>query len=667
MSRRDPPFKPPSLTQHFEAPDEYVGCFGWLCGYSADASFLEEATERFSRRSAAQRAYEGRISLALMLDPGNPQILPGDVPGVLHLPLKAARPFRLLHAKVALLGFRHATAEGWQLRLIVSTGNWTRGTLEESLDLAWRLDLVSEDLRARDDDVRQACADLAAAWNLITWLQNLFDTRALTAAHPDRPPAEPESNRVAEWVARASKYRRGQATRFFDNREDSLLARLPRLIEEQASGTSRNYLAMGSGFYEAASADGEVPVVLAEIVEQLRENGLLAKSAEIDVFVNPKACQAVAGSVSAITASGWTVRRAGKPDYFKTARSLHAKFLFGATCKGNSPLCNSPWLYLGSGNLTAPGFTNPMALEHGNLEAGVVFSPGELYWSPGKRIPDEALVTNLLPLQWESDVGEDQVPLEAGGDMPPHQTRFAVGPVACLFWRDVQTGQWLWPGTTDSSVMYEVLDDSGLTCRWDPPGGFEWHGPRPRQVRLRWLEGGDERAAWVPVIDEFGRVAAATLPSLDLDQAWGQLAHFPIPPDDEELPADGDVSTADSEAAGPLEQAGPLTPVKANYSVRQMMQLVENIAAKQTAVARADWATWCLRLEQSLVQATGSPVLAEFKALDLNPLSPLREPPFRPDFASITDSVERRQYEGSLARVEAAWGVGGLKAIGGEE
>src|SRR4051812_39826789 len=142
MSKHVQPFKPLSLAQHFEAPEDFLGSFGWLCGFSADVGFLDDAVERFTRRTHAQRAYEGRIAMALLLDPSNPQIPPKDVPGVLHLPVNGVLPFRLLHAKVALIGFRHTSdARQWRLRLIVSTGNWTRQTLEESLDLAWRIDL----------------------------------------------------------------------------------------------------------------------------------------------------------------------------------------------------------------------------------------------------------------------------------------------------------------------------------------------------------------------------------------------------------------------------------------------------------------------------------------------------------------------------------------------
>lgn len=223
MSTSDQTFKPLSLAQHFEAPDDFLGCFGWLCGYAADAGFLDDAAERFMRHTRAQRAAIGRIALALMLDPGNPPVSLIDAPGVLHLPIITlkSRPFVLLHAKVALLGFRHtADAQRWQLRLIVSTGNWTRETLEENLDLAWRVDLSSEDLQGSEETVRQGCADMKAAWGMLVWLRSHFDTRALAAVPQARKDTESSNaSRLFEsWVAkvenkagRAALFRQSQA------------------------------------------------------------------------------------------------------------------------------------------------------------------------------------------------------------------------------------------------------------------------------------------------------------------------------------------------------------------------------------------------------------------------------------------------------------------------
>ena len=162
----------------------------------------------------------------------------------------AEKPFSLLHAKVALLGFRHKEGlDRWQLRLLVSTGNWTRQTLEESLDLIWRIDIDSESLTNENVNVNQDCADIKEAWDLMGWLQTLFDTRLIN----------PEANsfvsdaqqQVSDWIDACSQKADGKP-RFFDNRSKSLLEQLPEKIRSNGA-LERNYLAMGSGFYETSN------------------------------------------------------------------------------------------------------------------------------------------------------------------------------------------------------------------------------------------------------------------------------------------------------------------------------------------------------------------------------------------------------------------------------
>ena len=156
---------------------------------------------------------------------------------------------------------------------LVSTGNWTRETLEESLDLAWRVDISREDLDEQGASLSQACADLKAAWDLLSWMRERYDDRALRVSLGDRVAPEPESVTVEKWIARATKFGRDVTPRFFDNRDESLLARLPALIRTHCAGTARNYLAMGSGFYEAGGSGDEIPLVLSQIVERLVADG----------------------------------------------------------------------------------------------------------------------------------------------------------------------------------------------------------------------------------------------------------------------------------------------------------------------------------------------------------------------------------------------------------
>jgi hypothetical protein len=168
------------------------------------------------------------------------------------------------------------------------------------------------------------------------------------------------------------------------------------------------------------------------------------------------------------------------------------------------------------------------------------------------------------------------------------------------------------------------------------------------------------RTASVPVVDSYGRFCATELPALDIEEAWAQLANFPMPPEDEELAAGDAMAFVDGVVATTAAPDGHSSA----YPVRRMMALVEDIAAKQTHVARADWSTWCNRLEQVLIQTKGSAVVESFKTIALNPLSPLLHHAFRPGFAADSSTPEGQRYELALNRVVEAWNFTGFPALG---
>jgi hypothetical protein len=657
-------YKPSSLAEHFDAPDHFMGTFGWMCGYSADAAFLDDAAERFTRQIKAQRAYTGRISLALMLDAGNPQISPVDVPGVMHLPLHIdSAPFGMLHAKVALLAFRHETqADNWLLRLIVSTGNWTRETLEQSLDLAWSVSVSKEDLDNADDEVRQACVDIAAAWELLSWLKAFFDARALASdgAVSRNIESVDACNKFDDWVGTVSNVRVGKISpRFFDNRGRSLLKQLPVMAKRtNVDQPTRNYIGLGSGFFESPGT-GSIPPVINQIVSDLQNNRLLTNNPEVDVFVNPKACQSVAQSLPAFDAAGWHVREAVPPAFLAGGppRTLHAKFIFSANYRENSPFCNSAWLYLGSGNLTKNGFQNKLT-GGGNLEAGVVIGPEGLRWKDERGADPDAIVTNRLPVQRQAEFDASSTDLCAGSDMLERLPQFLAGPVAFLLWCSKEGKNWL-EARGDAPSPFSVIGEDGQACHQEPPGRFLWPTGRQRQVLIRWSgEDGKRCQSWVPVLDELGRFAATDLPRIDLEAAWHQLASFPMPPDPDDVPDPDDPPTIGTQSKA--NGAGSC----ASYPVREVMQLIENIASKQTSISKEDWRLWCHRLEQCLVQAADTPVLRAFLDLRMNPLSPLWHPAFRPEFAETADSTEGQCYEAVLQRVANSWNVNDFEKLG---
>ena len=665
MSRDHDKLPGPSLAQHFEAPDDYLGHFGWVCGYSADAPFLNDAVERFTRLTAAQRAHLGRIALAVFLDPGNPAVSLLDAPGVAHLPIRdvATKPFRLLHAKIALLGFRHAqSGDRWRLRLIVSTGNWTRQTLEESLDLVWRIEVDSEILADSESKTSQACADIKAAHGLLQWMTKYFDSRLLSASvQSGCNETKHVRDQFEGWVTLCSAKAQGRA-RFFDSRSKSLLSQLPDQIKACSKDVSRNYLAMGSGFFESVADQNDPPKVPTSIINTLKDELLLTQNPNVDLFVNPQACQAIATSALALKEQGMTIRHAAQPSSVFGAgklRALHAKFLFSANYRENSNSCNSAWVYLGSGNLTTPGFTKKMSASAGNLEAGVVFAPEHLYWDEGKGIEAWQVVTNLLPIQWANDFDGSPDQLQAGADMAPRDPSYTAPPVAWLNW---------WEGTEGNELRvpeavsddFVVLDSAGQACPRSETG-FQWRTPQPRQVRCRWRVDDEYHEGDLPVVDGFGRIAATQLQAIGLDEAFWQLADFPLPPDGGEDDAGGDAGGEYGEGNSKGKLAG-----SSSYPIRQMMELIESIAAKQTEIAEMDWSLWCLRLEQTLGHAKECPVIKAFHGLGLNPLSPLWHAAFRPAFAETSASPAKQLYENALVRIEKAWAVDHLKAIGGQ-
>lgn len=664
MSAQKPTLDRPSLAAHFDAPEDHVGHFGWLCGYSADAPFLDDALTRFTRLTTAQRAALGQIFLAAMLDRSNPPILPTEAPGLAHLPLTAYEPlpFRLLHAKVALLGFRHlAEPRRRHVRLLVSTGNWTRQTMEESLDLIWRLDLPVPEgvVDASEENTldSQICADIRGAWALLVWLQRYADTSLLDLLPPS--PGRLAQQEVRDLFNACARQASG-SPRFFDSRRASLLNGLLKTLEQQA-GAPRNYLAMGSGFYEGEGRPGKELVPLS-ILRKLHEGRFLRARSEVDVFINPWACQALATreALDAFENHDVHLRPAGTPEaVFGTRaadRTLHAKFLFSAASR-NGTFSNA-WLYLGSGNLTVPGFLNKMSPSDGNLEAGVLLFPKGKFWKSAPEDPEQAgrILPHLLPVQWRHEIsGAEEL---AAGAPSEERPGFPPPPLTWLLWDDT-AGRRELKAEDPAPVPFSVLDPSGMPC----PGEdnvFHWPWPRPTLVTIRWRPEGKEAEAHIPVVDKWGRVAARELPGLDTEEAWWQLAAFPLPPEgDEDEPGDPD-GAAEGAASSVAKGA-----VGAGQPIRNMMELIENIAERQTKLPAADWELWCLRLEQTLVQARDCAAVAHFRDdLGLDPLRPLLEPPFRPPFAENRKSSEGRRYEETLGKIRADWKVDSLPGLG---
>lgn len=636
---------PTSLSQLFQPPDGHSGVFGWVLGYSADTHFIDAAAERFTGRTRAGRS-SGHIALAFILEEHN-DLRAADMPGALHLKLKGKPPFAKLHAKVALLLFRGADPEAWRIRLVVSTGNWTRQCEEDSIDMAGVVEFGEPEIGEATADRALRAADITAAHSLLAYVRNLADDSALVRSAVTRNAIEQFENRMRQ-IADVDV---GLTPRFADNRGKSLL---DAMVARVGQRRHRNVLVLGSGFYEG----GDRASVIHSIVGRLKDEGAVNRGAEVYLIVNPQSCQAVAADPAN---AAWTIYPPGSSRMEREPkRALHAKFVFGAKEKPKSDLCRFAWLFFGSGNLTRPGFLLA-ANGAGNLEAAIMIHPEELWWFGDNRYGEGVYnysTTRLLPMDW----GEPCKPvtLARGEPMPDPGDPVYAPPVPFLEWRACGGGVGVLRSPQEPDEPIDVIGRDERPCAVRD-GAFVWEDDhQPEDVTIRWARGA--QSAIVPVLDTEGRIGRRASHAIDFQEAMALLSGFPNPPDDTVDDGDDD---DDGEGRPPGNRPGGSSEASAPSSIRMMMQLIERIASQQKVISKYDWVPWCERLRDTLVRMKDRDEIAAFTSLGLNPLSPLRHAPFRPDWAG-GDTAEAELYDRTLRDVAAAWDVERLAPLEGD-
>lgn len=650
----------PSLASYFASPRGFKGEFCLATGYSADAEFFNDALEKFTLNMKGQRAYQGDISLALMLDPNHAQISPIACPGLLHLPFKhdADKSFNLLHSKVALLTFKAIESDKQFIRLIVSTGNWTRQTLEDSLDLVWSIDVMLGNNDA------QGNADIVAAYHFLSDVLTHFDTVILSNSGTSKLISDTHTkyklfHKLLDEVIVVDNVK----PRFFDNRSASLFEQLPALVKHHCNDKKRNYLALGSGFYESGSSD-EVPSIISLIYQRLRDESLLTKSAEKDIIVNQRGCQSIANSLNSLKENNWQVLKAYDPLYQggQMQRSLHAKFIFSAKSSETDDACKRAWVYLGSGNLTRPGFTQKASKFGGNLEAGVVFEPKGITWF-GEENPETALSLKL-PVCYDNEYSITEITqLSVGSEMPEHETEHISLPISYFVIEELEHEKYVLIPNAPFIDSFTVANVSLNKLSIESETRLLWYGKPPRQLSVSWLNNGTSHTEDIPVIDEYGRIAATELPELALDDAWYMFCSFPLLPSSEAEGGEGDEVLEDGLVMGSEADV----EVDKSYSINSMMALIELIAEKQTQVPEKDWLQWCTRLDQTFSQLKNNSAFAFFKEIAINPIFPLWQPPFRPYYAESDATESGTYYEKVLKRLEQKLGLETLARLGEQQ
>lgn len=595
-----------SLLTLFAPPEGYIGDFGMLCGYTASRDVLDRIARTFSGDGSRPRL------AAFIHPPAAAAAAVTDVPGIAWMHFKPSLPFHILHAKVALLGFR--APDGYCLRLAVSTGNWTAEPLTTSIDMFWCGELATG---ARDP---QLVSDIRAAADLFRWLRARCDDGLLRQTFDGMRPDE--SFRKAIRTLPGSPL----PPRFLDTRREAMRSQ----VIEKLIGGRKGHLVIGSGFYEGNDSEDSEGLI-ESLRSELVRNGRLTKNAALDLVLNPDSCQGLHAQAARLVKMGWTLRGPGSCHAEHSQAKLHAKYLLLAKHAGAGEI-GPAQIYIGSANFSRLGFES--AAPRGNLEAGIVITPDpELSW----RRNAKSGIRDFLPGDFDAEVELTALAVGPAFEPPPEPP--APPPVAYLEWAD---GRLSAPESCEEAVEIVLSGQEVVALPCD------WPGPPPAYVTLH-------PSTWKVPVRADGALVVPRRGPLSLEDILagvGRFPAFPIGADEED--DDGDL---DQEASGKIaESVGSAAHA---YPVRQMMRLITRLTEAQKALDPRDWQRWCRELQQDLpsLAETEPAMIAPFVAAGANPLRALIDVEFLPA------GVKLERIEAALSYIENAWGLSGTQDL----
>jgi len=623
-------FAPPAAASDGSEP-ELHGIGGVLCAYSADAQFLEHALLRFTRVPAGSRLARGSVDFTLLLDPKHLMLGPEAVAGLMVLrprdDIKRPHRFAAMHAKVALLAFGPARlGSPTHYRLIVSTGNWTRASARHLIEMVWSVDVVPG---------VSSLADLGEIHAAAAFL------RTLLTCYQSQSPAATQAHRlIGQALTHALQPKRSQPVRFLSTlpwrdggKAMSVWKQLRQRLSDDADAS--NYLICGSGSYERLTDPSKPPEVLTRIITELKEKGGLTQSPMLQLVVNPGSKDQVIASYRNGTRSDWELHIPKDVAHDRT--QLHAKFLFIA--KRYQDSLRNPWLYLGSSNLTHPGFLSDPPT--GNVEAGVLIPAPQI-----EHMREQSRYLPVGPLLKPKDLA----PLDGElSEEPPQESDAPACPVVAF---SVLSGGLLrvhWDPEVPVSTSIETLGPAGERTVLAPgQANLRWAEPIPRCLEVRW----DDHACKIPYLDESGQYLRQVAPIASFASWLEQLRRWSDPdPAEEDLQdddGDGD-GTDDIAAVAAARMDDP--SLSRDFPARTAMMLVEEIAERNGEVSEAQAADW-LHYLGHMLQNVPPAWVTGWQDLRVNFLRALQSPEgFAPDWKC------RDKYNALIDAVASAWGL----------
>lgn len=633
----------PSLLDLFAAPgDRRRGVFGLVCGLSADEQFMDSALERFSGRSKNQRLYNGHFSLALFLDIHNKPVqgLPGlfnPFPGR-NMP----EEIRLMHAKVALLGFGESSVGTPDYyRLIVSTGNWTKEAVNNSINIVWSCDYnltQKEKKKQESKDINEA---------VVFWEHLLGINSDKNGYYRTDGPAKARIKDFLSTIVRdvpdpGKKY----LPRFISNllndkgkaisntfRADSIGAQFIQRFKKKDK--QRNLIICGSGFFEQASTGGKTgePEVIKDLLANLTEKNVLTKDPERWLVVNPRTCGAAGPWIrNNFDNIDWDLCRPKHPDFDKVPFTFHAKYVFTAYRKND--FFSRGILYLGSGNLSKQGFTAAPG-SGGNIEAGVIIEV--------ERYDDTTKLCMSLGIDPDKDLEVDNIPEDTQGEdseQPAGEIQLPPPIVSC-FWTS-KTGKLIW-NWTDTDWQDVTLIDQTIR----PPGCTEMNitGEPPNfslGVKVSAKLDGKSYEWLIPVFSENYMFCRPPAQHRTGQEKIDTLAAFPqySCEDDDPTEEPGEEGRDTTNSAAQKSDFSELRNELDRFPLHLATTLLETIAAQNQQITAGQLPDWTAHLRRTLIDEMKPETKAQLMALGYDILDPLiQEDGFTPEKQSAYEHL----------------------------
>ena len=621
-----------TLLDVFMPPKGTVGHSAALVAMTGCQDFLEEAMIRFTELGKTQRSQLGIACAYLMLDAHASSsrqevFLPGRIPGLHEFQPRSVDPGSLLHAKLALLAFApNRTGPPVHLRLAVLTANYTYTSARQQLELVWVVNAPLDGTACPEDR-----ADVAAAG---AFVETLLTRRFYRDEQGLAPKERKLTSRLDALLAAASSLSTNRKPQFIHSLDRPLYDQIRERFRSALKDKPRNLLLCGSGFYEEPSEKAHKPAVFGK----LEGIGVFTVNVRKVALVEPAEAGAVAMWAKEGETDGWEIVRSS--DALGHNRRLHAKFVYAGYLR-NGHVSNG-WLYLGSGNLSRRGILTHGGMAEGNVETGVVFAVDE-------RLDSEATKRQLFWSDESEAVGDEDWAVGQVGDAPDAQPILEAPPILSaiiettparrlrLLWREDAAGARAsisWTGRD----WFDVQRDEEVPLKDDE---------NPTALHVR---DASDRKWVVPVVDTAGRIGWRP-PRFDTyADALAALLDFPIRPaeatDDDDRDDDGGGGTK-GPARAAIEQ-------EKSYALHAAAELVEKVAALQTALPKSMLDDWLDHLDRMFHASFPEELIATWRTHRLNVFTHLREPELRSPH--LTEKQRDRYFE-VLDSAARAWGL----------